>query len=243
MKSRNSAAAKGLVSTIRDVRPSTLARAPHVATGEVVASFGEEVARDLYAAFEQFNARFFDCGLGSPLVLITNAASSRTLGDYIARDVHGLESRIRIAPAAVKRGQFFAFDVLLHEMIHAWQQEIVGDRELGYRGHGPKFAAECTRIGALLGMPPVGVKGRDGLPDCAHWPMCVRPEGYYPEPYKPSKRAKKPAASPEPTTDDEADGARPDAFAALGRMLRKLTLEQLEGLGALVADEIRLRNN
>ncbi len=103
----------------------TDARAPHVATGAVVETQGGLAAQRLYAAFGKYNARFFGGKLGAPLVLITQAQSLRTLGDYVARDVMGLESRIRIAPAAVRRGRRFAADVLLHEMIHAWQS---GDR-------------------------------------------------------------------------------------------------------------------
>lgn len=180
-----------------------LTRAPHLATGRVVAELGDAPARALYAAFQEFNHEFFGDKLGAPLVLITQAGSSRTLGDYSPRDVHGLESRIRIAPAAVKRGLAFAKDVLLHEMNHAVAQELGGDLELGYRGHGPIFAARCNAIGKCLNLPAVGVKGRDALPDCAHWPMVVRPAGYYPAPFVPPKRR---AAEPsEPSELSEVD--------------------------------------
>ncbi len=205
-------------------RAAKIARAPHVATGEVVELLGETVAKKLYAAFAKFNARFFGGELGSPLVLITQANSARTLGDYIGRDVHGLESRIRIAPKAVKRGERFAMDVLLHEMIHAWQQEIDGDGEDSYRGHGPKFAAECNRIGAKLGLAEVGVKGRDGRPDSAHWPMCVRPAGYYPEPYIVPTR--KPNA--EPSGDEEsAPKTGRDRVGEIKRLLAELEPDEL----------------
>lgn len=74
------------VSNIRDVsgtrqkpRPLRLtdARAPHVATGAVVKRQGEECARVLYAAFAEYNARFFEGKLGSPLILITQAHGFR----------------------------------------------------------------------------------------------------------------------------------------------------------------------
>jgi hypothetical protein len=54
-------------------------------------------------------------------------------------------------------------------------------RRIAPRRRRPRFAAKCNQIGATLGLPPVGVKGRHGLPDCAQWPACVRPAGYYPE--------------------------------------------------------------
>jgi SprT-like family protein len=201
-------------------------RAPHAATGQLVELHGEKPAKRLYAAFAKYNARFFGGALGSPLVLITQAQSARTWGDYIARDVHGLESRIRIAPKAVARGDLFAADVLLHEMVHAWQEEIAKDGEKSYRGHGPLFAAECTRIGALLKLPPVGVKGRDGLPDCKAWPMCVRPAGYYPEEYKAPTRKAKPETDGGGASDGDGEsGDLSNADAALvARVCKQLAL-------------------
>lgn len=198
-------------------------RAPHTATGQIVELHGDKPAKRLYAAFAKYNTRFFGGALGSPLVLITQAKSARTWGDFVARDVHGLESRIRIAPKAVARGDLFAADVLLHEMVHAWQEEIAKDGEQSYRGHGPLFAAECTRIGALLKLPPVGVKGRDGLPDCKAWPMCVRPAGYYPEPFKAAKRKAK-AETDGGTGESDGEGETgdlPDADRAIVARLCK----------------------
>lgn len=219
-----------------------LQRTPHVATGELVQLHGQPAAKLLYTAFEKFNAQFFGGNLGAPLVLITNAKSARTLGDYIARDVHGLESRIRIAPKAVDRGVLFCLDVLLHEMVHAWQEEIEEDGEGGYRGHGPKFAAKCTEIGAVLGLGAVGVKGRDGLPDCKSWPMNVRPEGYYPEEFKAPKRQKKektPAEPSEPSEPSEDSGF--DVMATVERLLSSCDLEELQTIAAMFEQEIASR--
>ena len=74
-------------------------------------------------------------------------------------------------------------DVFLHETVHQWQHEVLGDLEDGYHGHGPKFRDQCNRIGALLGLPPVRTskaRGKDkALPSCAYWPHCVRPVDYY----------------------------------------------------------------
>jgi hypothetical protein len=218
---------------------TTVARAPHVATGAVVAIAGSEIARAVYAMFEAFNRQFFGNALAAPLVLITNAASARTLGDYIAKDVHGLESRIRIAPVSVKRGDAFTFDVLLHEMVHAWQHEVDGQTEDGYRGHGPRFAHKCNAIGALLGLPPVGVKGRDGLPDCAHWPLNVRPQDHYPAPYvAPSRRASR-------HEQGEAEPAAGRPVGSLEARLKTFTsgldTTALELLAQLIADELAAR--
>jgi hypothetical protein len=92
-------------------------------------------------------------------------------------------------------------------MVHAWASEVDEDLEPGYKGHGPRFAAKCNAIGATLGLPPVGVKGRGGRPDCAQWPICVRPAGYYPTEEAP---APKPAPKPKKAADGENDDdARP----------------------------------
>jgi hypothetical protein len=74
-------------------------------------------------------------------------------------------------------------DVLLHETIHQYHDEITGKVEKSYHGHGPAFRDECNRIGKELGLPPVRTAEARGpeknLPSCAHWPFNVRPEGYY----------------------------------------------------------------
>jgi hypothetical protein len=93
--------------------------------------------------------------------------------------------------------------VLLHELIHHHNEEILHEPEDGWHGHGPKFRDECNRIGALLGLSPVRTSKRRGadqhLPSCAQWPHTVRPAAHYlgaladPEPPEP----KVPAACPQ----------------------------------------------
>ncbi len=229
-------------------------RAPHIATAEVIAYAGQPAAQALYEAFHTLNVQHFDGELGSPLVLLMNAKSARTLGDYCPRDVHGLESRIRIAPSTLAKGGRFVLDVLLHEMVHAWQYEIAEDSEEGYRGHGPLFARRCTEIGADLGLPPVGVKGRDGLPDCKNWPLNVRPAGYYEVDYKAPTRARKQPTEPtegEPTEEEPTEPAKPkakrkarkqeSAHAALIEQLRTMEAWELCDLAVLVQQELEKR--
>lgn len=229
------------VSTSRDSHDP---RAPHKATGAVVAQSGEPVAQELYRAFLALNKAHFGGKLAAPLVLIMTAKTPRTLGDYIAKDVHGLESRIRIAPQALKRGMLFTLDVLLHEMVHAWQIEVDRNGEDGYRGHGPRFAHMCNEIGKQLGLPAVGVKGRDGLPDCKHWPENVRPAGYYPEPFVAPTR-KKPAPAPAPESDSDGEGEEPRRTpGALGKVLaaiRELPTEELQRLHDAIGEELAER--
>lgn len=126
-------------------------RAPAHAVRQLVQQEGRQAPRALYEAFDAYNAEHFGGTLKQSLILLTAPASPRAEGDYVAQDVHGIPSRIRISPRF----------------------------ERIYRGHGPKFCQKANEIGALLGLPPVAPKGRGGLPRPDCWPSNVRPPGYY----------------------------------------------------------------
>ena len=183
-------------------------RAVHTAMAATVASHGHDLAKDLYETARRYNDEFFGGQLTALLVEITAPASPRAYATHQPKTPEGVDCVIRIAPSVVKAGKAFAHDVLLHEMIHVWQAETEKS-EPGYAGHGPNFAAKCNEIGAKLGLGQVGVKGRGGLPDCAQWPLNVRPAGYYGEAPRATKavvrattpatrkpRAPKPAPAP-----------------------------------------------
>lgn len=171
-----------------------------------VTARGTTQSQALYVAARKLNADHFGGCLTAILVEITAPGSPRALATHEPRTPEGVDCVIRIAPSVVEAGDRLAQDVLLHEMIHVWQAET-DNREPGYAGHGPKFAAQCNLIGATLGLAPVGVKGRGGLPDCAQWPLNVRPEGYYGEAVRATKavaaarkapKARAPKAAPAP---------------------------------------------
>jgi hypothetical protein len=88
------------------------------------------------------------------------------------------------------------------------------------------FAGVCNRIGEALGVGKVGVKGRDGLPDCSYWPMCVRPDGYYPEPFKAPTRQDKPAA---PESESESDSDSDDDSDAPPKDVKRASARALKG--------------
>jgi hypothetical protein len=155
-------------------------RAVHRALAASVELQGIDQARALYAAAREFNAAYFAGSLLPVAVMIAAPASPRALATHEHRTPEGVDSLVKIAPSVVDASALLALDVLLHEMVHIACHEQ-GDDEPGYQGHGPVFAAKCNAIGAVLGLAPVGVKGRDGLPDCAQWPLNVRPEGFYGE--------------------------------------------------------------
>jgi hypothetical protein len=151
----------------------------------------------LYRSWIEWNDRFFGGKLIAPYVFFLVPSWSRAYGDYANVSGFGGIGQTRIRPKLltgehrdVREGdeyaagrQLFVEDVFLHETIHQFCHEVIGDLEVSYKGHGPIFAGECNRIGAMLGLPPVRhAKARGAyksMPSCAQWPHCVRPDGYY----------------------------------------------------------------
>jgi len=189
------------------------------------------------------NRTYFDGALASPVVLIASTSSPRALGDYCAQDPNGIASRIRISPRVADVSESYAADVLLHEMVHAWAQEVAGDVEPGYKGHGPRFAGKCNEIGAALGLSPVYARPRGklaGYPDCAFWPTNVRPAAFY-GPNDPradhKPKADKPKAAPAPTPAPSADNGANNSAEAAEDEISELLL-QLDQLRTDLADAL-----
>ncbi|MRG98192.1 hypothetical protein GF068_40725 [Polyangium spumosum] len=195
-------------------------RTPARALAALVEQEGQEAPKAVYRAFDEYNREHFDGRLGQSMLLITQPASPRTLGDYVPRDAHGIPSRIRIAPKCEAVCLAYVLDVVLHEMVHAWQHEVLDNLEQGYEGHGPRFAEKCNEIGAKFGLAEVAPKGRRGKAKAAHWPMCVRPEGYY-GPNDPRKRC-------DDEEEDAAGRAKPEPGSAA-----EMTSVLVEGLDKL----------
>lgn len=209
-------------------------RAGHAAMAASVATAGLACSQDLYKAAADFNATHFAGVLTAILVEIAAPGSPRALATHEPRTPEGVDCMIRIAPGVVEAGTKLAHDVLLREMIHVWQAET-DNREPEYAGHGPKFAAKCNEIGKALGLAEVGVKGRGGLPDCAQWPLNVRPEGYYgnaPRAQKAvAKAAKRKSAPKEPKAAVAPLDAAVAAYEALSEDEQVCFRDRL-GLGA-----------
>lgn len=181
--------------TAKKVPRETSKRAVHVALASTIEANGTRLTRAMMQAFQAFNAEHFEGKLGLPCVMLTSPASPRAFADYIGRDEHGIESRIRIRPTiAENQGETFMLDVLLHEMVHAWVAEVCAPNmtaeqlktENTYKGHGPVFCEKCNAIGKTLNLAPVAVKGR-GAPDCARWPLNAREGTPYADAPKPDK--------------------------------------------------------
>ena len=169
-----------------------------------VSKDGDPVVSKLIKIWNTWNEELFGNGFKAcPIILFSEPSKSASYGCYSPMGAYGARSQIKIRPSLMsgthphilsgpkyKEGRFlFVVDVLLHETIHLWQDEIVGYLEEAYHGHGPVFRDKCNEIGSSLGLPPVRTCKRRGaeknLPSCALFPHNVRPAGYYQGAYAP----------------------------------------------------------
>ncbi len=193
-----------------------------LALRSAVARDGTLSAKNLFAAYEAINQTFFGGALPPATLLWTAPGSPRTYADHKAVDEHGIRFRIRMSPSIQKYGLRFIVDVVMHEMVHAACHYFDHDGEPGYRGHGPKFAARCNAIGEVLGLAKVAAKGkRAGKPDCAQWPLNVRPMGYYGENDPRVVKAKSPDQGDATETEtNERKNTKADLRAAVREAMR-----------------------
>jgi hypothetical protein len=151
----------------------------------------------LYALWEEWNERFYGGALEPPYLLLATTSIPACYGDCGVWSGFGGRSQIRIrrslltgmhpdmaAGERFAEGRFlFVADVLLHEQIHQFHQEVTGRTDDGYHGHGPAFRDTANRIGAQLGLSPVRTCKRRGpdrdRPSCSQWPHDVRPDDFY----------------------------------------------------------------
>ncbi|MCI0393088.1 MAG: hypothetical protein MOB07_30520 [Acidobacteria bacterium] len=155
------------------------------------------ILRKLYSLWDTYTTKYVEEPMTPPYIMLSNPSRAQAFGDYSPVSGFGGHSQIRIrlnllngAHKAMKTGDryaegrfLFVADVLLHETLHQYHQEVTGHTEDSYKGHGPHFRDSCNEIGEALGLPPVRVakaRGSDKeLPSCAQWPHCVRPKNYY----------------------------------------------------------------
>ncbi len=159
---------------------------------------GDRTVSMLLCLWNYWNEHFFDNVFKAPpIILLAEPSKPSVLGDYSAVGAYGNRAQIRIRPSLMsgthphmlpgeeyrKERFLFVSDVCLHETIHLWQDEVRGDLEESYHGHGPLFRDKCNEIGQKLGLPPVRTckkRGKDAeLPSCSYFPHNVRPPEYY----------------------------------------------------------------
>jgi hypothetical protein len=162
----------------------------------------------LYEAFDEHNARFWDSALTPVPILITPPTSPKAFADASEFSGFGCRQQLRMRPACA-RGVYpigaygtapkpgwrmlpghplkdrlrWLSDVVLHEMVHLWLNQIEHPDRHDHQGHGKPFCAECNRISSMMSpaLPNVVPRRRKGqaasLPIGAQWPHNVRPGG------------------------------------------------------------------
>lgn len=212
----------------------------------------------LYQGWESYNSLYFGGEMRFPLILISEPSSPRALGDCAIYNGFGGRSQIRIRPSVLtgehrvferqdpREGvQRYFLDVLLHEMIHQWQDEIVKDDEATYKGHGPTFAAKCNEIGDELGLSLVSHrKSKKAFtpPRCSYWPMIVRDPDYYLGVLKPSVHGNRTKRAPKKGPESETGN-----IVSILEVVRQLPTDKrgvlLQKLWGNYADELRRFEN
>jgi hypothetical protein len=166
---------------------------------------GNPLVSKLIDIWKNWNKELFDNAFKvCPIILLSEPSKTSNYGSYSVMGAYGARSQIKIRPSLLsgthphmnsgpkyQEGRFlFIVDVLLHETIHLWQDEIVGYLEDPYHGHGPIFRDKCNEIGRKLGLPPVRTCKKRGtnknLPSCSQFPHNVRPADYYKGAYVPT---------------------------------------------------------
>jgi len=195
------------------------------------------VIRRLYELWDERNAEHFGGLMTVPLILLDEPGQTRCYGQCSTVSGFGCSSQIQLRPSILdgtlrdlRRGtkdpeglRRFLEDVLLHEMIHQWQQEVTGEHDTSYSGHGPAFSYKANEIGEKLSLPGVGrtCKKRDqkgGEKSPSQWPHNVRPDGYYHGAYVPS------------SMDKEENRHRRGVFVPIDILREYLSARQVEEL-------------
>lgn len=184
-----------ILTTIPDPILDERQRCERFVREHAVPEYRERLPR-LYDRWQEFNAAHFDGRLTVPHISIGLTAARRfsdcrrttdyggTANIVLAdRVVFGTDTRVVRTPYPAGGFVRFENDLLLGATVKQYVLEVLGDDEDGWGGYGPRYAAEATRIGELLGLPPVLARRRGfngaGQPVAAFWPWAFRPDGYY----------------------------------------------------------------
>lgn len=105
-----------------------------------------DLIRELYEWFHRFNAEFFD-GQLPPAVISIERANRRNMGTYQpGRDALALRYHINVNSVYVSQSRVERLDTLAHEMVHEWEEVVLGDRG-GGRYHKIAFRKKAAQIG------------------------------------------------------------------------------------------------
>ncbi len=167
-------------------------------------AFFRELGGWAFDVFDELNGLCFDGRLKPRPIVWGLTPHGKALGYYSSRD--GLitlhTSLVRPSGDAWRLrsllGERFARDVLVHEMVHASQYELLGHVKFGGNDthNCASWCDEIVRVTPLLGLPPIKAApvrqkriegavrwhvepGHLKRADLASWPHSIRPRDYY----------------------------------------------------------------
>src|SRR4051812_6594029 len=92
---------------------------------------------EMYNQWNKWNYEYFEAKMLPPYIVLSSPSSARAEGDCAAVSGFGGRSQIRIRPSLLtgthprllpchtpEGRRLYTLDVLLHEIIHQWQQEV-----------------------------------------------------------------------------------------------------------------------
>jgi hypothetical protein len=180
--------------TPADVHIAERRRRRHYATHEADPRY-RQLQDICYADWDGFNQNDFDGQLTEPHIAFGRTAGRRlshcnpttSYGGYVEIILNdGIvfgTSRHVINPLPAEGTRLYLRDHLRRETVRQYVLEVQKDEETGYRGYGPRFAAEANRIGAREGLPRVVARRRGerhaGQHVACNWPFHGRSAGYY----------------------------------------------------------------
>jgi hypothetical protein len=159
----------------------------------------------LYEHFDMCNNDHFNSELTTPPYITFSAPDYMGhLGSYSPVSDFGGGAHIKIRPALLGKrhprtknmpedGKIrFVRDVLLHQMVHEYLDEVIGLDWEFVQSHGDAYLRKCNEIGERMGLGPVGPpnppKSSEKRYSALYWPHVVRPSGYYGADYEPRKQ-------------------------------------------------------
>jgi hypothetical protein len=116
------------------------------------------ILRQLYSLWDAYTKELLKEPIIPPYIMLSSPSRPQALGDFSPVSGFGGHSQIMIRPtlltghhkalrkgARYAEGRFlFMADVLLHETVHQYHQEVMGETEESYKGHGPAFRDTCN---------------------------------------------------------------------------------------------------
>jgi hypothetical protein len=151
-----------------------------------------EMLEQMLADWREIGRRFFKKLPYNPIIRLDRPANPRSMGNcghtLEGQPVVSIDPAVLVGDAVISQGgnrdpeglRRFAFDLLLHEAIHANAFAWLGEQAFARGHHGGNFHADCLRICQFSGFE-VEKRWREKLTldNCQYFPDPIRPKGWY----------------------------------------------------------------